>query len=433
MIPSGEPPPPGTDASTEPHAADLGPGPAAPSPSTNGLLPLVAFTGLLLLLIGGACGMGFLLAAAAAGQIPPETLGLVVALGSASLLALMAGYGLARGARSAMAGQPARRFGPAGAGPWLTCLLVGLPLGWAVLRLQSPLLTLLVFPPIHVTAAILPALACLGYVAGRGGRPDWLSWRGLLGRLVWGALLATGMAMVAEALLGMAMLVIVALAMGSSASGRQTIEGLQALAQQLSEMGAFEAGDLDPSMIAPLLHPAIVLGLFLMLALLGPLVEELAKLLGLILRPPSCRAQAWAWGVACGAGFGILESVFFGAYDLTASTWPAVILVRAVATVMHATMTGLAALGWYALRSEGRLLTGPVLIGLAVAGHGLWNGLALATGLFGLLQRPVLAGAALLALFLLWTAIFLGFLSAPTLTGGVLYSSRVEAPLETEA
>ena len=65
-------------------------------------------------------------------------------------------------------------------------LLAPLALGWLVLRIGLPALTLVAFPPLQLAAGLLPALIAVAYVASRIGRPSWLSWRGVLGRLAWG-------------------------------------------------------------------------------------------------------------------------------------------------------------------------------------------------------------------------------------------------------
>jgi len=380
------------------------------------LLPTTGFVGLLLLLIGGLCGMGYLALMAGMTAIDPELLGAVVAVGSTALLLLLLGAALARGAMTAMNGRPGRRFGPARPELWLLLLLLALVGGAAILALGRPDLTLLAFTPLHLAVALLPALTAVAYVAGRGGRPSWLSWRGVLGRLAWGAGVATTLALLAETIVGGALLILVALALNSSEAGRSTIAALQDLAETLSEPGGVDPSALDASQVGSLMHPAIVMAIFLLMAVLGPAIEELIKLAGVILRPPSSRAQAWAWGVATGAGFGILESLFFSALDLSAADWPAAVLVRALATLMHASMTGLAALGWYALTVEGRTSRGLTGIALAILGHGLWNGLALGVAFFGLLQVPALAALCLFSLFLLFGSILLGFLAAPGLT-----------------
>ena len=57
----------------------------------------------------------------------------------------------------------------------------------------------------------------------------------------------------------------------------------------------------------------------------------------------------------------------YGAMGLAA--WPTGMLVRATATLMHATMTGVAALGWLRITTGGRLAGGLARIGLAVVGQ----------------------------------------------------------------
>ena len=381
-------------------------------PAQTGLA-LVSAAGLALVLGGGLCGLLYLGMATLSLVGSAETLGLAVAVGATALLLLGLGTGLTRGAAAAARGRLGRPFGPARAPVWLGLLILVLAGGTALLTLGNPPLTLLAFTPLHMAAAILPALAAVAYTAGRSGKPDWLSWRGVLGRLAWGACGATLLAMVAELAAGLLLVALSAVALGSSDSGRGTLDALRALMEQAGATGGLDPSALDAAQLAPLLHPVIVLAAFLLLALIGPTIEELCKLAGIALRPPRSRAQAWAWGVAVGAGFGIFESVFFSAFELSALVWPSTAVLRGLSTLMHASMTGLAALGWFALRDERRHLTGLVGIVLAILGHGLWNGLALGSLLFGLLGRPALQAGSAGGVVLLFYAIFLGFLLTP--------------------
>jgi len=125
------------------------------------------------------------------------------------------------------------------------------------------------------------------------------------------------------------------------------------------------------------LSPAIVV--FLMItAVEAPLPEEFAKALGLTLfgrRRITEAGQAFAIGMACGAGFAILENMLYeGLYaQWEGWNWAGITLLRAVGSVLHPLCTGLVALGWFRARESdgGRLLKAYLL---AVGLHTLWNG-----------------------------------------------------------
>jgi hypothetical protein len=381
----------------------------ASEPGTTGLL----LGGFLLLALGGMAGLAYLAMAALALGLGEIDAGIVVAAGASALLLALLGWNLIRGGTAAARGIPGRRFGPSSPLPWLSALALLLVLGSSLLSVAAPSLLVLVFPPLHLAAAMLPALAVIAYAARRCGSPDWLVWRGVLGRMAWGAGVATSIAMIGEILAGLGLGGAVLWSLDQTSSGSKTLDALRELPALLESPEGLTT--LDPGQIQAFLHPAVVLAIFLLFAFLGPIIEESAKLGGVLFRPPESRSQAWAWGVAVGAGFGIFEGLLFGAMDLSPLVWPLALMARMLSTLMHASMTGLAGLGWYIYASERRRLTGLLRIGLAFAGHGLWNGLVLSAVLAQLRGQGSLAAAASISLFALFNLIFFSFLTAPSL------------------
>jgi hypothetical protein len=394
------------------HRPGYGPPHRAPDP----IVPWAgAFGGLLLVGSGlSALGYGLAFATALIGGASPE---FVVVPGSLAVLLGLLGSGLVLGALGLQRGRPSRRFAPASAAPWLTATLLVIGLGTSVLLLGQPVLTSLLLPPLHAAATILPALALLAFVNGAAGSPGWATWRGSLARLSWGACIATFLGLLGETLIMIPVGIVVYLLLRSSASGQAAIDALLQMATSAEGAGA-EGMALDPAALGPAMHPVIILAAFSILAFLAPLIEEMAKLAGVMVRPPKSRSQAWIWGCTVGAGFGLLEGVFYAALQVTPFAWPMGIAARGLTTILHATMTGLAALGYFSLRRGERRGLWAILA--AVVGHGLWNGLALATVLFGLRagasrDEAASAGGApamlsLLALIILFYTIFFGFL-----------------------
>jgi RsiW-degrading membrane proteinase PrsW (M82 family) len=221
--------------------------------------------------------------------------------------------------------------------------------------------------PVHaLTMLLLPllVLAAVGQtMRGAGG-----SEQGAIGGLLSGAIIGTGLAMVAEAALFGAAIVL-AIGLGILPGD---MEALQSLAEELSASNLL----IEPDRLAQFLTPPVLVGAFLFVAVLTPLIEEFVKTLGLgiagvWLRPTP--ARAFLLGVASGAGFALVENVLNGA--LLGPFWPVAVLSRLAATFMHCATAGLAGWGWgqlWTARRPGRWL-------LAWAGaaslHGIWNGL----------------------------------------------------------
>ena len=305
--------------------------------------------------------------------------------GALGLLGLLFGTTLLlRGMRGGSAARP--RFGRRGAPSFLLLLLLVLVAGGLLQRSGGPALTLL--PVAHFLAALLPALALVAVVARRTRGAPLAT---VLTGITWGGLGATAIALVLEGVFLMLMALVVTV--GLSLDGGEALSGVR------EALGEMSAGGGDPEALLSALQtlvslPGVILAGYGIFALLGPAVEELAKLAGVILAAPRTRQGALLRGVAVGAGFGLVETVLLGASAFGASPtavgaapqmaalspevgWPALMGMRAVTTTMHAACSGLAALGWHAMSEQRRLAAGALRVGLAILVHGLWNGLIL--------------------------------------------------------
>lgn len=115
--------------------------------------------------------------------------------------------------------------------------------------------------------------------------------------------------------------------------------------------------------------------LFVQLAVIAPLAEEIAKpLVTLPLLRNLDRQQTFWIGAMAGAGFAAVENIIYAAGGL--SLWAGILLVRALGGALHPLGSGLMALGWRdLLRGEkGALTNWWRRFGLAVAVHAAWNG-----------------------------------------------------------
>jgi hypothetical protein len=122
--------------------------------------------------------------------------------------------------------------------------------------------------------------------------------------------------------------------------------------------------------------------LIVTVALLGPLIEEFSKGLGVrFLRSdrPS-RYQAFIFGLASGAGFATVEAVEYGAGALSQNLnrWWDTMLLRGGSGSLHALASGIVGLAWYQV-FQGRKKRGLGLFLVAAGLHGAWNALNVLT------------------------------------------------------
>jgi hypothetical protein len=352
------------------------------------------------LLAAGASLLAVLLSAllAVAGSGAPLVMATTIA---ASVVAVGCGLGLPL----AVAGwhsfksraSPRLRLPPL----WACVLVLVACLGLGTFVLHVRAVSALLLPPLHVIASTLPGLILLAAVlpslqSGGAG----LTRRNFVAMVAYGGLVATAVAIALEGVAAMAV-------MGLAVTATAMFPGGQAALEQLSRDLQSPAVLSDPERVLDVfVSPALVLGVGLLVAVVTPLIEETVKSLGALgqgsfLRRLS-RSQAFAYGVIIGCGFGFVEALFYASAGLP-TVWTSSVVVRAATTVIHATATGLAALGWCEawhgrpLRSLGFLAAG---IGL----HVVWNGMAglsaaASLGLFGhsAAGRTVEVGLAALA------------------------------------
>jgi hypothetical protein len=188
--------------------------------------------------------------------------------------------------------------------------------------------------------------------------------------------------MIVELTLFIVLAVVVYAALSSTGAGRESLEVLRDALTRASDapQATAEAAVMD-ALMAFLRQPIVLLAAFALLGFLGPLVEELAKVGVVAARVPGRRARAWVWGVASGAGFGAVEAIALS--TMAFSAWPLSMTLRAGATLMHATTTGVAALGVYALVVERRPGAGIAALAAAVIAHASWNALVLVAAVSG--------------------------------------------------
>jgi RsiW-degrading membrane proteinase PrsW (M82 family) len=302
--------------------------------------------------------------------------------------------------------------------PYIPVLIVG------QLLISFDLWPALTFPLFHILAAAIPPLAILAF-AGHTLSGAGVHWREIVLQLSSGAFLATSLALTVEIFFGLLILLLVSLIMALTPGGRET---LQTLLTNLQDPLWLE----DPQNTMQIFtFPPVLITLGVVFVVVGPLIEELAKPVGVILmsyRRPT-PAQAFLWGLAGSAGFALAEN-FFNT-TLALEVWALVIPFRIGATTMHCLSTSLATLGWQRFLSDRHLGKLAGSYGLAVAIHALWNGAVV--GIAGLSvpfmdtsNQPlrVIAGIAILLLLALLLALTLG-----TIFGLILLTRRLQSTL----
>ena len=232
-------------------------------------------------------------------------------------------------------------------------------------------------------AAIFPALALAALGVRRLRFPAWpTTWRRFTLALVSGATLGIGLALLLEL-------------------------GLSLLALRSTGNLFFNCID-DPS--GPGCNQALQFNIvFLIIAVIGPVVEETVKPLGVALYMGRVRSavEAFTLGMAAGIGFALVETV--GYIGSGYQDWLSVALMRTGSSLLHGFGAGMVALGWYYLvhRKQGGSVLIAVLCWLyAVFQHLVWNG----TTVLAFLPAPI--GPTIGS----WN-INLGFASLPFLEG----------------
>lgn len=133
-----------------------------------------------------------------------------------------------------------------------------------------------------------------------------------------------------------------------------------------------------------LLKPGILFIAFSFISVIVPIIEEALKPIGVwfLAGQKINPVQGFAFGVLCGAGFGLFENL--GNTSVGGETWAILVSTRVTTLLLHCLTTGL--VGW-ALASawtEKRYLRLGITYASAVIIHGLWNGLAVISALSSL-------------------------------------------------
>ena len=237
---------------------------------------------------------------------------------------------------------------------WIVLALV---LGLGSLVINANIAAEFIFPPIFVLGAALSTIAVLAWAYHRMGWP--LTWRQASLAFVCGSTLAILVAIILETAFPYLAYLL--------------IEPLWYLSEGFADIAWGTPGLIERLFASPLIFVFLAIT-----AIEAPIPEEFAKALGI---PMFGRAriqnerQAFAIGLASGAGFAILENMLYeGLYaGYNGWGWAGITLLRSTGSVLHPIGTGIIALGWFRMKEQGggKLFKAYLL---SVGLHTLWNG-----------------------------------------------------------
>lgn len=270
---------------------------------------------------------------------------------------------------------------------------------------QSTPLAWFLLPIAHILVIGIPVAAIL-YLGGRSlpkGSPQRV-W-GIFGA---GMTLGPGLIFVLEIIV---LLVAVFTGAVLIATSPDQSNQLTRLVQQL-QTGNINTDQLLPILQLYLKNPWIVLGIFIFMSGIVPMLEEAFKPIGfwLLVKRRLTPAEGFTAGLLSGAGFALVESL--GYTSNGGQGWLSSVLLRAPTALMHITACGLTGLGVARAISQRQYRWLFAGYGGAVIIHGLWNGLTLTAAGIVLVypDRPssqIIAGLALLGMAILFGLTFL--------------------------
>lgn len=171
--------------------------------------------------------------------------------------------------------------------------------------------------------------------------------------------------------------------------------------------------------------PLLIGGAMFLIAGILPVIEELFKTIGvwMLSGRKLTPQEGWTAGLMSGAGFALVEGLFYG-LQMTmapdATTWISTLIGRTGGTILHTLFGGMVGLAYARSWRDGK--AGRVLgVYVAViAMHGLWNALAIAQGALALGGKSAMATN--------WMYLPLGLMMVIMLIAYLAKSRKLERP-----
>jgi len=236
-------------------------------------------------------------------------------------------------------------------------IILALVLGLGTLILENKIAIDYLFPPLFMLGAALSTFSVLGWAYYRMGFP--ITWRQASLAFVCGSTLAIFVAIVLETTFPY--------------FAYRLLKPLWYLTEEFADLAWGAPGFIERLFASPL-----ILVFLAVVAVEAPIPEEFAKALAIPMfgrNRIKNERQAFAIGLASGAGFAILENMLYeGLYaHYSGWSWGGITLLRSIGSVLHPIGTGIIALGWFRMKESGAGKLFKAYL-LSVGLHTLWNG-----------------------------------------------------------